>query len=46
MSTEVSILRKINFEDLVTQFSKKKEWKVSLLWNVFTSNTVCLYWDY
>ena len=31
MSTEVGILRKINFGDLVTKFSNKKELKVSLL---------------
>jgi len=31
MSIEADILREINFEDLVTEFAKKKARKVSLL---------------
>jgi len=39
MSIEVGILHQINFEDLVTEFSKKKEWNALLLWSAFSSNT-------
>src|SRR6218665_2555580 len=43
MSIESDILHEINFEDLVTEFAKKKSRKVSLHLNAFTSKTYCPY---